>query len=224
MSSTLSSPVPTSVSAQISAPATAPVTTPATAQTIGPVITQVIGSKGKKHSKKTNPSIFMKSLIERQINIPFTKVGNNIKDVLQQKIARDIEGKCAVEGYIKPKSVDIVSYSTGVIKSTFVSFNVVFNCKICNPVEGMKIMVLAKNITKAGIKASYVDEPSPITVFVARDYHYNSPTFASIQENKPFEIVVIGQRFELNDETISVMGGIIEKQKSDNRPNIKVKN
>ena len=55
-----------------------------------------------------------------------------------------------------------------------------FECLICRPVEGQAIKVKAKNITKAGIRAIYAkEEISPITVFVARDHHYNSVDFQS---------------------------------------------
>ena len=157
--------------------------------------------------------IFTKSLLSRQVTIPFTNIGNNIKSVLEEKIVKDISGKCTVEGYIQPNSISIISYSSGVVKSTDVTFSVSFNCNICNPVEGTTITVVALNITKAGIKAKYVKDPSPVTIFVARDYHYQSPSFSTIKAGDVFDITVLGQRFELNDSTISIMGEIIEKPK-----------
>ena len=71
----------------------------------------------------------------------------------------------------------------------------------------MLINCLAKNITKAGIRAESADAiPSPVVVFIARDHHYNNAQFASIQVDEKFMVRVIGQRFELNDKYVSVIG------------------
>jgi len=44
--------------------------------------------------------------------------------------------------------------------------------------------------------------------FVSRDHHANSNQFNAIEENDNFMCRVIGQRFELNDQYISVLGEI----------------
>ena len=91
-----------------------------------------------------------------------------------------------------------------------------FECLICRPVEGQVIKVKAKNITKAGIRAIYdKEEISPITVFIARDHHYNSLEFSKVKSEDDITIKVIGIRYELNDENISVLGELrIKKKKS----------
>ena len=82
-----------------------------------------------------------------------------------------------------------------------------FECDICHPVEGQIIKCEVKNITRAGIRAVYTKEKvSPITVFVARDHHYNNEAFLKVKENQEITIRVIGIRYELHDETISVLG------------------
>jgi hypothetical protein len=87
---------------------------------------------------------------------------------------------------------------------------VVFECDVCFPVEGMLISCLAKNITKAGIRAeSAFDTPSPIVVFIARDHHYNDESFSKVKEGDKIDVRVIGQRFELNDKYISIIGELI---------------
>ena len=77
---------------------------------------------------------------------------------------------------------------------------------MCYPVEGMVITCIARNITKAGIRAETSEEsPSPIVCFVSRDHHSNSSQFSAIEENQTFSCKVIGQRFELNDKYVSVL-------------------
>jgi DNA-directed RNA polymerase subunit E'/Rpb7 len=130
--------------------------------------------------------------------------------MLEKIISSQIEGKCIVEGYIKPGTIKILTYSNGMIQSDIIIFEVVFECLVCSPVEGMLIDVIAKNITKAGIRAEYDSQPSPIEVFVARDHHYKSSYFANVKENDKIRIRVIGQRYELNDKYISIIAELIE--------------
>ena len=170
----------------------------------------------KRINKNTNvkkgnyTSIYSKSLLTRNITLPITIIGRNIKETIENIINDHYEGKCLVEGYIKPKSSKIVTFSSGLISGNQISFEVVFECMICNPVEGMNITCLAKNITKAGIRAeSDIENPSPVVVFIARDHHFNNNKFINIQEGDAMLIRVIGQRFELNDSYISIIGELI---------------
>ena len=111
----------------------------------------------------------------------------------------------------KMDSCKLNTYSSGLVQSTNVKFEVVFECMIACPVENMRINCIVKNITKAGIRAeSADDDPSPIIVFITRDHHYTSEYFSSIKEKDQIEVKVIGQRFELNDKYISIIASLIE--------------
>ena len=87
--------------------------------------------------KKEKKGIYMKNIITRKVVLPFNVLGNNIKENLKSSLKNDLEGKCSSEGYIKNDSVNIISYSAGIVESENVIFDVVFDCLICKPVEGM---------------------------------------------------------------------------------------
>jgi len=92
-------------------------------------------------------------------------------------------------------------------------FEVVFECDVCYPVEGMVVQCVVKNITKAGIRAeSASDVPSPVVIHVAKDHHYSVQYFNEVQEGDKINIRVIGQRFELNDKFISIIGTLIKEK------------
>lgn len=179
--------------------------------------------RGKRREIKIT-SIYSRGMITRNVVLPITSVGKNIKETIEQTVAFHFEGKCLVEGFIKKGSSKIVSYSSGVIKrGTYISFEVVFECEICFPVEGMLIECVAKNITKAGIRAeSSTEVPSPIVVFIAKDHHFNLEYFSDIQEGDKFTATVIGQRFELNDAYISIIAEL-KKPKVENEKQFKPK-
>jgi predicted NAD-dependent protein-ADP-ribosyltransferase YbiA (DUF1768 family)/DNA-directed RNA polymerase subunit E'/Rpb7 len=149
-------------------------------------------------------------VITKLVTINIINIGNNIKEVLEKVIASQIEGKCIVEGYIQPRSTQILTFSSGLISGSEIAFNVVFQCNVCYPVEGMLINCVAKHINKAGIRAETKELPSPVVIFVARDHNYTSPVFAQVKENDDIKVRVIGQRFELNDTYISIIAELVE--------------
>ena len=81
----------------------------------------------------------------------------------------------------------------------------------------MIIQCIVKNVTKAGIRAESVVSPSPVVVFVTRDHHYDSAYFSNINEGDHINVKVIGQRFELNDEHISIVAQLIETSAAGNQ-------
>ena len=173
-------------------------------------------SKVKKDfRKKREIGVYMNTLLSRKIQISFNKIGKNIKEVLEKSVKRDIEGKCTIEGFVKSDSTKVLTYSSGVLFENKVEFDVVFECLVCCPVEGMLIKCNVKNKTQAGIRAvigsgTTIEEKSPVVVYVSRDHHYNNKYFNTVNENDEITVRVIGQRYELNDEQVSVIGEIVE--------------
>ena len=181
-------------------------------------------SKVKKDfRKKREVGVYMNTLLSRKIQVSFNNIGKNIKEVLEKSVKRDIEGKCTIEGFVKFNSTKVLTYSSGVLFENKVEFDVVFECLVCCPVEGMLIKCNVKNKTQAGIRAvigsgagagtgtgTTSEEKSPVVVYVSRDHHYNNKYFNTVNENDEITVRVIGQRYELNDEQVSVIGEIVE--------------
>ncbi len=179
-------------------------------------------SKVKKDfRKKREVGVYMNTLLSRKIQVSFNNIGKNIKEVLEKSVKRDIEGKCTIEGFVKFNSTKVLTYSSGVLFENKVEFDVVFECLVCCPVEGMLIKCNVKNKTQAGIRAvigggagagagATSEEKSPVVVYVSRDHHYNNKYFNTVNENDEITVRVIGQRYELNDEQVSVIGEIVE--------------
>ena len=175
---------------------------------------KIPNDKQRRRKENKVQSIYSRCLITRKILLPITSIGKNLLETIEKNITSQFEGKCVVEGYIKPESSKIITYSSGLIdRGNNIAFEVVFECEVCFPVEGMIIACTAKNITKAGIRAeSATTVPSPILVFIAKDHHYNVSHFANVKEGDNINIRVIGQRFELNDKYISIIGELIKEK------------
>jgi DNA-directed RNA polymerase subunit E'/Rpb7 len=182
---------------------------------------------GGAYERKRNPiqvrdnakvyGVYIQSLLTMKVHLHITEIGKNIKYNLEKKIKGKTEGRCIAEGFIRPNSVEIITYSSGTISSELIEFETTFKCMICHPVEGMLIECVAKTITKAGIHAQVLDgEISPITIFIARDHHNMEDYFSSIKENENILAKVIGIRYELNDTSICVIAKL-SKPRSENR-------
>jgi hypothetical protein len=91
----------------------------------------------KKHDMRDKIyGVYTDCLLTKKIVLKITEVGKNIKENLQKKISMTIEGKCIEEGFIRPGSVRVMSYSNGVINTEYIEFQTVFTCKICHPWKG----------------------------------------------------------------------------------------
>lgn len=163
-----------------------------------------------KHRRRQKPmGIFSNALICRSVSLPIVNVSQNIRPILASVIASQIEGKCVVEGFVKPGSSEIQSYSSGRVNAADIVYKVTFTCQVCCPVEGMLIDCIVKNVTKAGVRGEVDETPSPVVIFAARDHH-TSEYFANIKEGQTIKVRVIGQRFELNDKYVSVIAEVVE--------------
>ena len=177
----------------------------------------------RQPSRPGEPKIFgvyTSALLTTKVFLKITEIGKNVKQNLEGRIVAKMERKCIADGYVKSNSVQIVSYSAGRIAGDLIEFTVVFECKICHPVEGMLIDVMTKTITKAGIHAEVEDEDGnvPITIFIARDHHHLDPYFNTIKEKAAVKVKVIGVRYELNDPYISVIAKLMEPRRQHEPP------
>lgn len=172
---------------------------------------------GKKKEDKLS-GIYSRCLLTKTITLEMKYVGKQLNSIIEKKIKSSVEGKCIVEGFVKVNSTKIVSYSSGIVIGEKIRFDVIVECEVCSPVEGMIINCVARNITKAGIRADSADEsPSPIVCFIARDHHSSVTNFNKINEGDIFQIRVLGQRFELNDKQISIIGELMNEKEKENK-------
>jgi len=184
--------------------------------------------KTKKKRRTREMGNYSRMLITRKLSVNIVYIGSNIKQTLEKILSKNIEGKCVVEGYIKSNSINILTYSSGLIVENNILFDIAFECDVCAPVEGMHVNCISKNITKAGIRAETDETPSTMVIFIARDHHYTSKYFADIKPEQNIKVKIIGQRFELNDKYISVIAELIEpreeKIKKKKKPRIVINN
>ena len=155
-----------------------------------------------------DPKLFVSSLMHCKISVSFIKIGNNMDEYFKRYAETIIEGKCHKEGYVQPNSTTIVNYSSGLLRGDMVIYDVIYSVNVCFPYENMELMCKIKNITKIGIRGIISEQNNPIVLFISRE-HNSTKDFDDYEEGQNIKVRVIGHRFELNDEFISVIGEII---------------
>ena len=187
-----------------------------------------ITNKPKMNVNQKSLGIYHQALLTRRITLSISSVGSNVRQILEDYVNKTVCGLCGPEGYIAPNSAKIMNYSSPVLKADNVVFETTFECLVCNPVEGMVINAVAKNVTKAGIRAEVGDTSdesvsSPMVIFVSRDHHAQSKSFNDVNINDEIQVRIIGVRFVLNDKYISAIAQLVDKPKHNADKNIKKK-
>lgn len=168
-----------------------------------------------KRRKPKHLGIYSPAIMTKRVFLPMTSIGDNTKQILETNLGRKMEGRCVVEGYVKEGSVKVESYSSGMLQDDGAVFEVIIQCLVCSPVEGMNIRCVVTNITEtAGIKAQSEDDPSPVIIYVARDHNFDNKDYSRVKVGDTIMTRVIGQRFELNDPYISIIAELIEDKQA----------
>ena len=160
-----------------------------------------------------NGKLFYQTRLIDNISISVSEIqANEMENVFKKYLKQKYEGKCTENGLVKTDSVKIFTYSTGVHEGAKFMFTVVFDCEICDPVEGMILTCKVINKHTGGIMAiSSTETPSPITVYITNDYLLMFPSTATDTMNElsvgdVFDAKIIGARKKLGMPTIDVIG------------------
>lgn len=153
-------------------------------------------------------SIFHKELIKVKISIPYNIMGKNLIQYFENYTVNNIEGMCRNEGYVKSNSSKIINYSAGLLVSNEIIYDVTYEVDVFTPYDNMTIKFIIKNINKIGIRAIYSNNDNPIMAFISRE-HNGDKDFDLYEEEQIINVKVLGNRYELNDEYITIIGEII---------------
>uniref|UniRef100_A0A6C0BQ02 Uncharacterized protein n=1 Tax=viral metagenome TaxID=1070528 RepID=A0A6C0BQ02_9ZZZZ len=135
-----------------------------------------------------------------------------LKKMIHSRLSNELEGKCGENGYVQPGSTNVLSISGGYCFENYIVFDVVYECMICSPVEGMILQCIAREVTEsAGVRAELDDVNNPMKIYIARDHHIKNELFHTIAIDDVLKVRVFGSRYELNDKHISVIVELLSK-------------
>jgi DNA-directed RNA polymerase subunit E'/Rpb7 len=152
--------------------------------------------------------LYTRMNIHEIISVEFSKNEPNMDYYFMTYARNHVEGKCKKEGYIRPKSTRIISYTAPMLKNNSCVYDVTYSCEVCNPnteeIYSCKIMKLAK----IGIRAMISMNNNPIVFYISRE-HNPDINFDDYKEHDEIKARIIGKRFQLNDPYIEVIAEIV---------------
>lgn len=156
----------------------------------------------------TDP-LFERRELTRVLDVPAKYVQRNIRGSLLAQLGKQVEGKCGIEGYVQPKSSVILDHSLGKVDmlQSGIQYRVRFHADICYPHEGQVFKTAVSFRSKIGIHA----EMPPVKVLLPRDLHIGNEEFEAITDKDEILFEVMGAEFKQNDESIFVLGKLIQK-------------
>ena len=163
--------------------------------------------------------IFTSNILHTVVQLQPSEFNDSIDQTILDKLRNKVEGKCDRNGYIKPGSTEIVKRSLGqVLQGNFngsCNFRISFKVDICNPVEGMVVKAIVRNINKMGLFCELHNiEPSPLSIILAKQHHLKSEKFENIKMNSVIQVEIIGVKFDYNDTQIKCIGRLSEDGKT----------
>lgn len=155
------------------------------------------------------------------------KLTADYRQAILASLKRTSEGVCTRHGFVLPGSVSVVTISPGHIQSSSlngnVCFKVTYQAHVCNPANGSTVPAQVKNINRFGILArSYVRIDDAVTlpvmeIIVTKQNNMSELSdveMSKIQVGDMIVIEVMGKRFQLGDDHVSIVGKIISRQPS----------
>ena len=76
----------------------------------------VIKTFKPKYRQTEIRSVYSPCQITKNIILPITGIGKNLQQTLENTITNMVGGKCIVEGYVKPGTIRVITFSSGLVR------------------------------------------------------------------------------------------------------------
>jgi DNA-directed RNA polymerase subunit E'/Rpb7 len=166
--------------------------------------------------------LFHKNTTGDRIHIHPRFLHANLDEAITSQIQKKVEGICNRDGYVKKKSVTLLKRSIGSASSNdtngYVTFDVLYSIDICNPTTNEIYPCIIKKSNKMGFLAEPLEKPNPLVIVIAKQHVENKDLLNSIQEGDYVSVKIIGARFDLGDDKISVVGTVLSRLNKDDIP------
>uniref|UniRef100_A0A6C0JVM2 S1 motif domain-containing protein n=1 Tax=viral metagenome TaxID=1070528 RepID=A0A6C0JVM2_9ZZZZ len=131
----------------------------------------------------------------------------SIDSILEQKLRKNLEGRCSRNGYVLPDGVHILSRSMGVIERGRFTGNLLFHVqaegKVLNPPDGT---ILEGEVIRKNKMGLYVEYAKAIRIIIPRDINIGNEEFENVEVGEMVQVEIKKSRFQVNDEYILSVG------------------
>ena len=152
--------------------------------------------------------LYVISLKYESLVVPFEQAGRNMESYFVSYAQDHLEGRCWKEGFIRPGSSKVMSYTAGRLQGTSIEYNVLYQVHVFYPYEHMELECIVRQINKIGIRATVRENQNPLVAYVTRE-HNADLDFSRYKPGQLIRVKVLGHRFEPGDPTVAVLAEII---------------
>ena len=168
----------------------------------------------------------MRSLLKDAVLMKPHLLGSNYRDMIQQLMRQRVEGMCSRHGYIMPGSLSIHKVWPGRLEAVSlngdVRFDIQYYANVCNPPVGTVLTARVVNTNKFGVLAQAGillpdgDFVPVVEIIVTKTPMASVPgasevDLEALKAGDEINVEIMGKKFELNDDKISVIGRAVKK-------------
>lgn len=161
--------------------------------------------------------LYTPCILNEKVILEASQINNNIESILANIIKNKYGNKCIRDGYVDKNSIKVISRSIGKMNTSHlngsISYIVTYSADICNPLENTNLVVTVINKNKLGLLATdgNLRKKGPLSIVIPKDNHINKQLFEEVDIGDKIRVSVVGKRYELFDNKISVIAELINK-------------
>jgi DNA-directed RNA polymerase subunit E'/Rpb7 len=161
--------------------------------------------------------VYTRCLLRRRVKLAANLQNKHANDSILQRLRSDVEGVCGGDGFVRPRSVSLVSVSPGVVEMSSLSghavYNVTFTADVCNPSVGDVMVCRVENVNSYGILAVNMSETRVLEVILQREpvLFKHSESLHDLEPGDTVTLEVMCRQFKLGQKTITLVGRAVSK-------------
>ena len=161
--------------------------------------------------------IFTRSLLKRRVKLAAKLQNRHALDSIGEILRTNVEGVCGPDGYIRPRSVNILDVSPGIVEMSSLSghavYNVRFTADVCNPAVGDVMTCRVENVNSYGVLAVNMSDTRVLEVILqhAPVSFEHSESMEGIEPGDTVTLEVMCRHFKLGQRTITLVGRAVGK-------------
>ena len=141
----------------------------------------------------------------------FEMAAVDMEGFLTLQLRKKLEGRCSPQGFVKEKSLKLLSRTCGMSKSGTFTSDFVFRCKIqCDVLYPAVGDIVETEVLKVNKMGAYSAFENCLRVLMPRDLHQGNIDFDELKVGQKIRVKVLKTRFQSHDEFIMAVGTLEE--------------
>ena len=134
----------------------------------------------------------------------------DLRETIHGKLAKKHENKCNANGFVLPKTLEILARSDGIAENGRFTGNFMYDCKfkcdVLYPTAESEVSAFVLKVNKMG---AYAHHMNAIRILLPRESHVENAAFDAIQEGSEITVRIERSRFQTNELYIMSVGTLV---------------